>query len=53
MHVVKGQGYIVGSATNEFIFFRFTSIGHAIPAIQLFKNLIFKIQGQGHDEGQN
>ena len=52
MHVVKGQGHIDGSATNWFTF-RFTWVSPAIPVIQLFKKLTLKIQGQGHDQGQN
>ena len=35
--VVKVQGHIVGSATNRFASFHFTSIGPAIPETQLIK----------------
>ena len=53
MHMVKGQGHIVGSATIDLLSLHFTFIGSAIPEIQLFKNLTFEIQDQGHDKHQN
>ena len=52
MYGVKGQDYIAGSATNKFTSFCFTSMGSAIPEMQLFKTLTTKIQRQGYRQGQ-
>ena len=49
---VKGQGHIVGSAI-KLLPICFTSVGHAIPEMEVFTDLSFKIQGLGHGQGQN
>ena len=55
MHVVKGQGHIVGSTTNWFILFSFQTNHHCHSwdtAILKF-DLENQIQVQCHDIGQN
>ena len=44
MHVVKGQGRIVGSATNRITSFSFHINQPYIPKIQVLKKLTLKIQ---------